>query len=238
MFKHSLVAGVFALVSCSLPALASALPDYPFIHASGTAFVHVAPDLGELDFDISAYDPAPETALGTVEARIAELRALLAAQGIAAEDVEIRDVRREIRKPATPDQQSSYDIKCAVHINVRDLSKWRAIVQPLLAMPNLDGFATSFGTTQREQVETELMTNAVKDALRKADVMAKGFGKRTGAVSAVSSQELKNLGRAIGLVPSDRYGPSRGKAPQSPADLLMVGVLRMSQSVDVVFRIK
>lgn len=237
MLKKSL-AVLLAAAFVTMPAAASALPDYPFIHATGTSFVYAIPDLGEIDFDISAYDPAPETALATVEARSAELRALFVAQGVAPEDVEFRDVRREIRKQADPEQAPSYDIKCTVHVNVRDLSKWRAIMQPMLAMPNLDAFATTFGTTRREEVEAELMAGAVKDALRKADVMARGFGKRAGAVTAISSQELKNMARSIGLVPSDRYTTSKGRTRQDPADLLMVGSIRMSQTVDAVLRIK
>lgn len=225
-----------ALMSVSGAATASGLPAYPFLHVSGTGFAYAAPDLGEIDFEISADDPSPEAALATVQARIDELLALAAEQGLEPADVEIRDVRREMRKGEGP---SRYDIKCAVHIYVRDLTKWRAIVQPLLDKPNLDGFATTFGVTQREKIEDELMASALKDARRKAGAMAAGLGKRVGEATAVSSQELKNLARAIGLVPTDRYNANSGagRAPQERSSLLMVNVQRMSQSVDVVFRI-
>jgi uncharacterized protein YggE len=237
MLKKTLTAAVFTVMATTM-ARASDLPKYPFIHATGTAFVYVAPDLGEIDFDISAYDPSAEAAMAVVQSRISEIKELLAEQGLPDADVEVRDARREIRKNNSP--QPEYDMKCSVHINVRDLSKWRGVMAPLLAKPNLDAFATSFGTTERPKVERELMAQAVHEAQTKADAMASGFGRRVGAVQGVSSGELKNITRAIGLAPSDWFGRSTSakRTQQDQADLMMVTALKMSQSVDVIFRIK
>ena len=236
MLKKSLLAA--ALTLASLQGVAAELPSYPFIHARGTAFMYVAPDLGEIDFDIAAYDSDPEKAVAVVQERIAEIRALMAAQGLADADIEVRDVRRQIRKSDAPEPQ--YDIRCMVHLVVRDLTKWRDVVLPLLNKPNLDGFATTFGVTRRAEVEAELTASAVREAQAKADAMAKGFGKRVGAVAGVSSDELKNITRAVGLVPSDwpRNSGSAGRTRQDPTDLLMVAALKMSQSVDAIFRFK
>ena len=64
MFKNFLLAGAMALAA--LPACASQLPDYPFIHARGSAFVFTMPDIGEIDFEIHAEDAAPEAVTATV----------------------------------------------------------------------------------------------------------------------------------------------------------------------------
>ena len=130
--------------------------------------------------------------------------------------------------------------KCTVHIVVRDLAKWRELMAPLLRMSNLDAFGTVFGVTERVKIETELMGKAVREATIRADAMAAGFGKRVGAVAGVPSDELKNLTRSIGLAPSDRprSSSSAKSTTQDEADLLMVTALKMSQSVDVIFRIK
>lgn len=236
MLKKSLLAA--ALLLASLQGLAAELPSYPFIHARGTAFVYVQPDLGEIDFDLSAYDPAPEKALAVVQERIAEIKALMAQQGQADADIEVRDIRRQLRKSDGPEPQ--YDIRCMVHLTVRDLAKWRDVMLPLLGMANLDGFATTFGVTRRTEVEGELMASAVREAQAKADSIARGFGKRAGAVAGVSSDELKNITRAVGLMPSDwpRNSGSAGRTKQDAADLLMVSALKMSQSVDAIFRFK
>ena len=239
MFKRRLLSIVFACLPVS--ALASGLPSYPFIHATGTAFSFVLPDLGEIDFDVSVFDPSPEAATLLVQTRITEVKALLVEQGLpeAAAGIEVRDVRKEIRKGAEQDPANpQYLIKASVHINVADLSKWPAVMRPLLAMPNLDAFAVTFGATERIRLEEELMGEAVKDAQRKADAMARGFGKRVGAVAGISSDQLKNLGNAVGLVPSDRYHRANSRQRQNPDDMLMVTSLKMAQTVDALLRIK
>lgn len=239
VFKRRLLSLVFACLPIS--ALAGDLPSYPFIHATGTAYSFFTPDLGEIDFDVSAFDPAPDVATAQVAARIGEIRALLAEQGLpeAAAGIEVRDLRKEIRKGAEQDPaHPQYQIKASVHINVTDLSKWPAVMGSLLAMPNLDAFAVTFGATQRVRLEEELMGEAVKDAQRKADAMARGVGKRVGAVAGISSEQLKNLDNAVGLVPSDRYHLEGSRERQNPDDMLMVTALMMGQTVDAVFRIK
>ena len=239
VFKRRLLSIVFACLPVSV--LASELPSYPFIHATGTAFSFVLPDLGEIDFDVSVFDPSPEAATLLVQTRITEVKALLVEQGLpeAAAGIEVRDVRKEIRKGAEQDPANpQYLIKASVHINVADLSKWPAVMRPLLAMPNLDAFAVTFGATERIRLEEELMGEAVKDAQRKADAMARGFGKRVGAVAGISSDQLKNLGNAVGLVPSDRFQRANSRQRQNPDDMLMVTVMKMGQTVDAVFRIK
>lgn len=229
-----------ALAVTTVPATAaSALPDYPFIHANGEAFIFVAPNLAEIDFEISAFHAAPETAVALVQQRVAEIGQLMNEIGLVEGDISFSDLRREMRKGADP-SAPEYDIKCTVHINVRDLSKWRALMEPLIAKPNLDAFTTTFGTTERKKVERELVAQAVQDAQEKAAAMASGFGKKVGAVAGISSGELRNVTRAVGLVPSDRYyGSGNGKRPaQDRSELLMLQSLKMAQTVDMIFKIK
>jgi uncharacterized protein YggE len=239
MLKKFVVAA--ALVLLPFAASASQLPEYPFIHVNGNGWRYVAPDTGEVDFEIWVYEADPEAARKVVEERIGEIRALVAALGLPADDVEIRDVRKDIRKadmaqPGAP----KYDMKAGVHIKVADLSKWKELLSPLIGMPNLDGFMVGFDTTKREQVEGELTADAIKAARRKADDIAAGFGRKVGAVSGVTTGELKNMTRAMGLAASEPTRP-RGVASRGDGNregLLMIGVIKLAQSVDVIYRIK
>jgi len=228
----------FAVALLPFAAHASNLPEYPFIHAAGEGYLMVVPDMGEIDFDISAYDPDPAAAVALVQARAAEVHALLAGEGASAD---VRDMRKEMRKSANPDPAAApdYDIRSAVHIVVRDLGKWRPIMQALLEMKNIDHMSTTFSKTDRLKVEQELTAVAVKDAQRRAENMAAGFGKKLGAVAAVSSGQLRNLTGAVGLMPGDFYKGTAGVAPPNPdKDFLSIDVLKWSQTVDMLFRIK
>lgn len=231
MFKKLLL----AIAVLPLAAQAADLPAYPFIHTSGEGFVMLAPDLGEIDFDLSAGDADPAAAVALVAERAAQVRALL--DGVDA-SADIGNLRKEIRKPG-PDGAEAYDIRSAVHIVVNDLGKWRDILQALLAMPNLDHLSTSFGRKDRLRAEAELTAVAVRDAQRRAEAMAAGIGKKVGPVSAMSSSQLRNLTHAVGLMPGDLY-PRNRSVSVAPADkdFLAIEVLRWSQTVDVIFRIK
>lgn len=242
----------FALVLALLPALshsaaqAADLPTYPFIHVSGEGFVMVAPDMGEIDFDVSAFDADPAAAVAVIQTRVEEIRALLVEQsgppeGDSAAVLEVQDMRKEMRNAANPDPAATpeYDIRSSVHIVVRDLTKWRPIMQALLEMKNIDHMSTTFGKSDRIKVEQELTAAAIKDALRRAEGMAAGFGKKVGPVTAISSSPLRNLTKAVGLMPSDYYNAeARAQAKTSEKDFLSITVLRWTQNVDMIFRIK
>jgi uncharacterized protein YggE len=229
-----------AFVVLPLSVHASNLPDYPFIHATGEGFAMIVPDIGEIDFDISAYDADPTAAVAVVAERAQQVRALLAEAGADA-SAEIHNMRKEMRKADQPEAGAApaYDIRSSVHIAVGDLGKWRDIMQALLAMPNIDHMATTFGRKDRIQAEQELTADAVKDAQRRAEAMAAGFGRKVGAVSAISSGQLRNLTHAVGLLPGDLYYRNRSvETPPADKDFLATEVLRWSQTVDVIFRIK
>ncbi|SHG68754.1 SIMPL domain-containing protein [Massilia sp. CF038] len=236
MFKLVL----FALF-CAMPAaaaLAADLPAYPFIHADGVGSATVLPDQGEIDFEIAARDADPALAVAQVQARVAEIRALMDENGIGPDDVEVRDLRKEIVKDGSA-EAPSYEIRCGVKLIVRNLAKWRAVVGPLLDKPNLDGFMTVFDTAERARVEGDLMREAVAAARRKAEAMAAAAGRKLGPVSAISSGEMKNLSRAMNLAPGDfgRYSGSKSE-PASRADLLAVTLLKMAQPVSVIYRLR
>lgn len=237
MLKIALIA---ALCAMPLSAMAADLPSYPFVHASATGATSVMPDVGEVDFEIIANDTDPAAARAVVECRIAQIRALAEGLGVPAEDVEIRDIRKDVKKSADADAAApSYDLRSGVHIKVADLFKWAALVGPLVDMPNLDGFATSFDTTDREKVEMELVLLAMKAARRKAVAMAKGAGMKLGAVTAVTTGDLKNLSRAMGLAPADpRYSGSGTRSAYNRKDLLSIDIIKLAQPVDMIFRLK
>lgn len=237
MFQKIAFACVLALGAAAVSA--SQLPAYPFIHVTGDAMVRVRPDIGTIDFEIAASDADPAAARAVVEERVATVRALMEQQGLDPADVEVRDVRQEIAKPLPGATAPVYDTRCSVHINVRDLAQWPALAGSLLGMANLDSFAVAFDTTERDKIEAELMADSIRNARKQAAVIAAGFGRKLGTVSAVSSGALKNLGRAMGLAPADFAAPRRSRSQEVDRDnILEVVMIRLSQSVDVIFRIK
>lgn len=237
MLKKLALACVIAVGSGAAPA--SQLPDYPFIHVSATADVRLPADIGTMDFDIAATDADPAAARATVEARVAAIRTLVEQLKLPVDDIEIRDVRQDIAKPQPGATATMYDLRCSVHLNVRDMSQWEALAKGVMGMANLDGFAVAFDTATREAAEAELMADSIRQARKRAEVIAAGMGRKLGPVAAVSPGPLKNLGNAMGLVAADFAARRDARAQKiDPASLAAIAPLKLSQSVDVIFRIK
>lgn len=234
MLKRLALATALALPAA---AQASPLPAYPFVHVSADAARYTTPNIGALDFLIVAQEADPGQARATLETRIAEVRALLQEQGVPPEDMETRDVRREAGRNAAG-EPTAQALRVSVHVIVRDLSTWRAVVAPLLDKPNLVDFATSFDVIQRDEFEAELMADALREARRRAGIIARGTTRKLGAVTAVTPGGVKNIGAALGLVRTD-YSFTRVKASNVEArDFLSVDALKLQQQVDVVFKLE
>jgi uncharacterized protein YggE len=232
-----------SLLVPSLPALADALPSYPFIHVTGSAFQQTMPDIGALDFEAVALDADPAAARAVLEARIGEARALMQQLGLDPEDLAVREVRQSLPKDKQPAGGAPmYELRCDVHINVRNLASWPALAGGLLGKPNLDGFASSFDLSTMSQVAAQLVTEAVADARHLATVIAAADGRRLGAMTAATPQELKNLSTSMGLERGEfRYQRSQSNARPQNADreqLLMIQALKLRQPVDVIFRLE
>jgi uncharacterized protein YggE len=240
MLSRLILATAVSLVLLAAPARAAEFPDYPFVHTTGTGFTYVAPDLGEIDFEVAVFNPDPALARQAIDERLAQIRALLDQAGVPADDVDIRDVRRDIRK-ADPQQPGVvlYDLKAGVHIKVKDLSKWKALVGGLIVLPELDGFMVGFDSSRREQIEGELTAQALNAARRKAEAIAGGVGRKLGLASAVSTGDLKNVTRAVGLGgAAPTYYRNPVTADPARVGLLLIGPMNLSLSVDVIYRYK
>jgi uncharacterized protein YggE len=243
MLKTRLRNAILIVLLATGAAHASPVPDYPFVHVTGSAFQAVVPDIGSLDFEIVAQDADPAGARAVLEARVGEVRALMQQLGMDPEDAVVREVRQGIRKDSrAAGGEPLYELRCDVHINVSNLANWAPLAGGLLGKPNLDGFASSFDRSDMEKINDELVTQAIQDARRKADVMAAGFGRRVGGVMAATPDALKNLGTAMGLERDDfRRMRNSDKARAQDVDreqLLAVPALKMRQPVDVIFRLE
>lgn len=229
-----------ALAATSAAGYAADLPAYPFVHVDGSAEVRINPNLGEFDVEISSIDTDPEVAWRTIEARLAEIRAVLDQHGIPAEDVDVQDIARRVRRgdgSLVAGAAPVLETTAAVHVVVRDLSKWATIVEPLAKMQNVAAFGVSFNHTDRDKIEADLMADALADARKRAALIARGVGRKLGQASGVATSPLKNMSNSFGLAVD--YSFPRGARPAPDAvDYALVAAIRLAQNVDVIFRLQ
>ncbi|MYM84896.1 DUF541 domain-containing protein [Duganella sp. FT50W] len=234
MLRKIALACAFALGV--LNAEAGDLPSYPFIHTGGSASLNVQPDIGEIDLELLSSEQDLNAAWTTVTTRLADIRALLNQQGMAETELVSQSISRTARK-ADASGVVQLDTRCALHVVVRDLSKWPALVNGLLQLPNVSDFAVSFSRSDREQIETQLVAEAVADARHKAATIGKGMGQQVGAVRGIALSPLKNLSNAFGLATADGYRGNTGRSGAGDNPTLIASI-KMVQSVDVLFAIK
>jgi uncharacterized protein YggE len=240
---------VLSTLALALPASragASALPDYAFVHVTGNAFRVEIPDIAALDFQIVAADADPAAARGVIEARIGEIRALMQQLGIDPEDMVVREVRQSVRKERAADGAALVELSCDVKINLRNVANWARLADGVLGKPNVDSFASNFDLSTMDKIDDELVSEAIADARRRAEVMAAASGRRLGPVMAVTTDALKKLGTTMGLEREEFRTPrasGRGTGNQRAQDIdrdtfLMVQMLKLRQAADVVFRLE
>lgn len=239
MIKKSFV--VFSMLMFSLSSFASDLPNYPFIHSTGYAYINVAPDHGEIAFELSVIDADPARAFTSATERLAEIRALLVQMELNDADVVIRDLKKRVieRVPGQGVEAESVEISCDVNIKVLDLSKWQGVLQPLLKMPNLGKLVSSFDISTRTQIELDLAGAAIHDARRKATALASEAGKRLGDAKAISEERIKNLTASVGLVTANALYVNRDmRSMTSVGALMMIPALRFGAAIDVIFEMR
>jgi uncharacterized protein YggE len=243
-----LVASLMAAAALALPtasAFASTIPDYPFVHVTGNSFRIEMPDIASLDFQIVAADADPAAARAVIETRVGELRALLQELSIEADDMVVSDVRQGVRKERAPGAAPVYELSAAVKINVRNVGNWVRLAGGVLGKPNVDSFAADFDLSTMDKVNDELVTEAILDARRRAEVMAAASGRRLGPVMAVTMDALKKLGTRMGLEREEfkTPRPARRIANQRADEIdretfLTLQALKLGQAADVVFRLE
>jgi uncharacterized protein YggE len=247
-FLPILTACLMAAAALALPtssAVASSIPDYPFVHVTGSNFRIELPDIATLDFQIVAADADPAAARAVIDARMAEVRELMQKLSIDPDDMQVREVRQGLRKERGADGAPVYELSCDVHIRLRNVANWPALGGGLLGKANLDSFAADFDLSTMEQVNDEMVAAAIEDARRRAEVMATASGRRLGPVMAATPDALKKLGTTLGLERDEFRMERKARAPanQRAADIdretfVMVQSLKMRQSVDIVFRLE
>ncbi|KFI08885.1 SIMPL domain-containing protein [Massilia sp. BSC265] len=232
-------AAALLLAATALPGLAADLPAHHFIHVSAAADVHLMPDIGEIDIDIVSLEPDADAAWKLVTERLEASRALFVQHGVVAEDIFVQDIVRRPRKvDALPaGEPMPMETRVAVHVTVRELGQWTPLLRTLLVMKDIESLAVSFNRTDRDKVETDLVTQALAMTKSKAVNIARGIGARLGPVTGVSLAPLKNLSNAMGMAsdPNGRYTGDRRSPPRE--DMALVQAMRLVQAADVIYRI-
>lgn len=201
------------------------------VTASGTGTAQAAPDTAEMYFGVMAMSSNAKTALDDVSKIAARIAAAVKKQGIAAEDIQTRDVSVY---PQSTDQDgkqviTGYQASLSVQVKVRDIAKLGEVISAANAAGANTISGPSFTIADPAPVRAQAIEKAVADARKSAEAMAKAAGKSVGDVLSISSSDVGPVGPLYG----DAVRAEAGKSvPIEP------GQLDVTATVVVVFELK
>lgn len=150
------IVATFVLFATTFAVNAADLPGYPFIHVNAAASLHVTPDIGEIDFEIVSTDADLDAAWKIVTERLAAAKALFAGHGVTPDDISVQDIQRRPRK--RDDIVEAIETRGAIHVTVRNLDGWTALIQAVMTMPNVESVAVAFSRSDADKIEAELVS--------------------------------------------------------------------------------
>lgn len=141
-------------------------------------------------------------AMKSFEALSAKTLAVLFEHGVKREDVVASDINKDaVRGDEQRDKLVTlgYEITQHIEFTLRDLTKYRAVVSALMKTDDVTVYDTKYDRTDREEIESRLLTEAISKARAKAELLANGSGQRIVKVRAISPVGVRDLSADFGL---------------------------------------
>jgi len=228
----ALVLALAALAGCGEASTTPAGAAANTVTASGAGTTQAVPDTAEMSFGVTTMSPNAKSALDDASKSAEQITAAVKKLGIADKDIQTQDVSVY---PQTVDQDgkqviTGYQASLNVRVKVRDIAKLGEIISAANAAGANAISGPTFSVDDPAPARAQAIEEAVADARKSAEAMAKAAGKSVGAVLSMSSSD-------VGLVPGPMYGASdmAGAAKDVPIE---PGQLDITANVVVVFELK
>ncbi len=245
-FAPALAWGLLAAVVAT-GATAGPLPEYPFAYADGSARREITPDVASVSFTVSSQQPTSEAAIASVQATSKKAFDLLAKAGVKPADINAAQLSKTRTSHWDEATRSTvldgYQVTRSISATVHDLDRYPATLLALMSLPGAEGFGSSFGRTDQQSIENELVVAATDDARTRAERLAAGAHRRLGPVRAVSQVGFSEIPERFGFG-STGGGPPAPRmvsfaAPNQPTDAYMVpATITLDAAVHVVFELQ
>ncbi len=195
--KTALIAALFiaALPACSAPAAdkTSSAPER-LMTVSGHGEARHAPDMSTLTAGVQTQGTTAKEALQANTQDMNKVFAALKSLGIADTDMQTSDFSvQPIYEPGLPGQPRSgppkivgYQVSNQVTVTLRDLPKLGPALDALVSAGANQMYGVRFGIADTDALMDKARDAAIKEAARKAQLMAKSAGVKLGRIISIS----------------------------------------------------
>lgn len=201
------------------------------VTASGAGTAQAVPDTAEMSFGVTTTSANAQSALDEASKSAEQIASAVKKQRIADEDIQTQDVSVY---PQTVEQNgkqviTGYQASLSVTVKVRDISKLGQVISAANGAGANDISGPTFTVDDPAPARAKAIDEAVADARKSAEAMAKAAGKSVGAVLSMSSSDA-------GVAPAT-FGSAdvAGAAKSVPIE---PGQLDITANVVVVFELK
>ncbi|MCX7971208.1 MAG: SIMPL domain-containing protein [Negativicutes bacterium] len=161
-------------------AAAAEQPPIPSLTVSGQATGQIAPDQAEVVFTVEVTSTSVSDGQRVASERATAVLGWLLSQGIAREDISTG--RFNVYPQYSPDSNkiSGYRLENSLRVTVHNLNRLPSVIDGALqnGCNRIDGL--SFSRRDMTDYGDKIMQQAVDDAIRKAQLLARGFGVALG----------------------------------------------------------
>ena len=160
------------------------------VTVSGLGTVTTAPDMAEITSGVVTQAPTAAGALAANSQAMEKVLRSLAAQGVAARDIQTTSIsvspqRRAVRGEGRPPEIVGYEVTNQVRVNVRDLARLGRVLDEQVTQGANSVYGIRFGLADPAPLLDEARKRAMADARRRADLYAAAASLRVGRVVAV-----------------------------------------------------
>lgn len=199
------------------------------VTASGSGTTQVAPDMAEMSFGVTTMSSNAKSALDNASKVARQIASAVKKQGVADEDIQTRDVSVY---PQTTDQNgrqviTGYQASLSVQVKARDISKLGEIISAANDAGANTISGPAFTIDDPAPARATAIEEAVADARKSAEAMAKAAGRSVGEVLSISSSDVGTVA-----------GPVYDRALAAEGVPIEPGQLDITANVVVVFELE
>lgn len=234
----------FAFGLTTMTAIASPLPEYPFVFTVGNARIDTPPDMVRLRFTVATRSKDLKVASGALDSTFNSVITVLAAAAIREADIDASAVDKtplsHLNESRDQTISDGYEVSRKVSITGHDLTKYPQMVKALLELPNTEDFNADFDRSDRSKLRADLLASASRDAKAHAEDMAAQFGRKLGPVRAISQVTFPAIPGYFGFSSGGAgiYDRMFKTSVPSQEQFLLPATITISETVNVVYELQ
>ncbi len=247
VFKSLVIAFQF-IAFFPIQAIASSLPDFPFIGVEGVPEIEVMPDTANIGFSLLEFSEKPEAALNTIKKRSAQIIELarefnISDDSIFSTGIESQ-IKRQINRDGGYDKTNiiGYEVTQSFGIKIDDVSKYSDLVDKLISIGNVSRIHPSFDVKNRKEILRKLVADAGKDAKQKALDLADAMDVKIKSVFAINQDtSFESFFATFGLQEKAPSSGSLGAAfdrGNGSLNMMVPKSIKIQKKIGVVYKLK